>query len=379
MAQRANGEGSIYQRKDGRWVAGISIGGTKRKHFFGRTRGEVAKKLADALNKQSDGLPVKFERQLFAGYAAGWLNDAKTSVSPRTWTRYEQLVRCHCVPALGKFALEKVTPQHLQRLYSDVAAAGAMPGTVVQVHAVLHRMFKQALKWNLVPRNPAAAVTRPKNRRQEMKTLSPEQVRKLLEAAKGDRLEALYVLGVTTGMRQGEMLGLRWKDVDREHGMIHLQASLQRTATGYEFVQPKTSRSRRQVMLTAVAIDALERHRVSQTAERLVKGSAWENKDDLVFTNLTGGPLDGTHLLRHCFRPLLKRAGLPEIRFHDLRHTAATLLLGQGIHPKIVSEMLGHSTVNITLDLYSHVTPTMQREAAKAIDRVLAASQAIIT
>jgi integrase len=272
------------------------------------------------------------------------------------------------VPALGHLTLEQVTPQHLQRLYSEVAKKGAKSGTVVQVHAVLHRMFKQALLWNLVPRNPAEAVTRPKKRRQEMQTLSPEQARKLLEAARGDRLEALYVLAITTGMRQGEMLGLRWKDIDMERGMVHLQASLQRTKDGFEFVQPKTSSSRRQIMLTSAAIDALGRHRVSQTAERHVKSDLWENKDNLVFTNLTGGPIDGTNLLRKCFRPLLRQAGLPEIRFHDLRHTAATLLLGQGVHPKIVSEMLGHSTINITLDLHSHVTPTMQKEAVSALD-----------
>ena len=304
-------------------------------------------------------------------YIGEWLDGIRTSVSPRTWTRYEQLVRCHATPVFGKATLEKITPQQLQRLYADLARAGAGQGTVLQVHAVLHRAFKQALLWNLIPRNPADAVSRPKQRRQEMTTLTPEQARKLLAAARGDRLEALYVLAVTTGMRQGELLGLRWKDIDLELGMIHLQASLQRTKDGFEFVQPKTHRSRRQVMLTTVARDSLKRHRISQTAERLVKGEVWENSDDLVFTNLVGRPLDGTFLLRKCFRPLLKRAGLPTIRFHDLRHTAATLLLGQGVHPKIVSEMLGHSTINITLDLYSHVTPTMQKEAVQALDAIL--------
>jgi integrase len=317
---------------------------------------------------------VKFDRKRFDVYIAEWLDGIRTSVSPRTWTRYEQLVRCHATPVFGKATLEKITPQQLQRLYADLAKSGAGQGTVLQVHAVLHRAFKQALLWNLIPRNPADAVARPKQRRQEMTTLSPEQVRKFLEAATGDRLEALYVLAITTGMRQGELLGLRWKDIDLSLGMIHLQASLQRTKDGFEFVQPKTHRSRRQVMLTTAAREALERHRVSQTAERLVKGDVWENKDVLVFTNQTGGPLDGTLLLRKCFRPLLKKAGLPVVRFHDLRHTAATLLLGRGVHPKIVSEMLGHSTVNITLDLYSHVTPTMQLEAVVAIDALLSES-----
>jgi integrase len=372
VGRRANGEGSIYQRKsDGRWVAGVTTPDGRRKHYFGKTRADAAAKLAVALGKQGEGLPIRFERKTLAAFSSEWLEGIKPSVSPRTWTRYEQLVRCHVVPALGKLTLESVTPQHLQRLYSKTASAGAAAGTVVQVHAVLHRMFKQALMWNLVPRNPTEAVARPKHRHLEMQTLSPKQVAQLLEAARGDRLEALYVLAVTTGMRQGEMLGLRRKDVDLEQGVIHLQASLQRTRDGYQFVQPKTSGSRRQVLLTDTAIDALTRHQISQTAERLLKGELWDNKDDLIFTNLTGGPLDSTNILRHCFRPLLEKAGLPPIRFHDLRHTAATLLLGQGVHPKIVSEMLGHSTVNITLDLYSHVTPTMQREAVNALDSLL--------
>ena len=371
MAKRSNGEGSIYQRKDGRWVASISVGRTKRKHFFGSTRSAVAAKLAAAIGKQNEGLPVKFERKRFDAYMSAWLDDIRGSVAPRTWTRYEQLVRCHATPTLGTTTLEKVTPQQLQRLYSDMTKAGSGLGTVLQTHAVIHRALKRALRWNLIPRNPADAVSRPKQRRKEMQTMAPEQALKLLETARGDRLEALFVLALTTGMRLGELLGLRWKDVDEGQGVIHLQVTLQRTKDGFVFAQPKTRGSRRQVLLTNAAKEALERHRVSQTAERLVKGTAWDNEYDLVFTNLTGGPLDGTHVLRHCFRPLLKEAKLPALRFHDLRHTAATLLLGQGVHPKIVSEMLGHSTINITLDLYSHVTPTMQGEATRALDDLL--------
>jgi integrase len=364
----------VYQRKDGRWVGSISIGKGKRKHFFGSTRGEAASKLAAALSKQKDGLPVKFERRRFDAYTKEWLDDIKTSVAPRTWTRYEQLIRCHATPALGTLPLEQVTPRHLQQLYSEMVKAGSGQGTVLQTHAVIHRALKQAVLWNLIPRNPADAVNRPKPHRQEMQTLSPEQARKLLEAARGDRLEALYVIALTTGMRLGELLGLRWKDVDLDQGVVHVQVTLQRTKAGFEFVQPKTRHSRRQVLLTGAALEALQRHRESQTAAALLKSDVWHNEHDAVFTNLTGGPLDGTHVLRHCFRPLLKRARLPEIRFHDLRHTAATLLLGLGTNPKIVSEMLGHSAITITLDLYSHVTPTMQRDAVSSLDGILSSS-----
>jgi integrase len=367
--RRANGEGSIYQRKDGRWAASISLGGMKRKHFLGKTRADVAGKLAVALKTHNEGLPVRFERQTFSAYITRWLNETmKGAVAPRTWTRYEQLMRVHAIPAIGKLPLEKVTPQHVQRLYADVSAKGAKPGTIVQVHAVLHKAFKQAVLWNLASRNPVEAVTRPKQRHEEMNVLTPDQAVTLIEAARRDRLEALFVLAVTTGMRQGELLGLRWSAVESEKGTVQIQVALQRTKDGYELVPPKTRGSRRLVKLTQMAREALERHRINQTAERLLAGDHWKNELDLVFTNLAGGPLDGTHLLRHCFRPLLKKGSLPEVRFHDLRHTAATLLLTQGIHPKVVSEMLGHSTTGITLDLYSHVMPSMQEQAAAALD-----------
>jgi integrase len=280
-------------------------------------------------------------------------------------------MRVHAIPALGKLQLEKVTPQHIQRLYADVAANGREAGTIVQVHAVLHKAFKQALLWGLVPRNPVEAVTRPKPRHEEMKVLTPDQAIKLIEAARGNRLEALFVLAVTTGMRQGELLGLRWSAVDLEKGTIQVQVGLQRTKDGYELVPPKTKKSRRLVMLTEPAREALKRHRTNQTAERLLAGEAWKNELDLVFTNQSGGPLESTYLLRRCFRPLLKKAGLPEVRFHDLRHTAATLLMSLGVHQKVVSEMLGHSTVLITQDLYSHVTPAMQQQAVTALETLL--------
>jgi integrase len=203
-----------------------------------------------------------------------------------------------------------------------------------------------------------------------MATLSPEQARILLEAAAGARLEALYVLAINTGMRQGELLALRWTDVDLNAGALHVRATLQRTREGFVFTEPKTTSSRRQVALTRAAVEALRSHHTRQAEERLHVGAAWED-DDLVFANEVGQPLDATAVLRRSFYPLLERSNLPRIRFHDLRHTAATLLLGQGVHPKIVSEMLGHSQIAITLDLYSHVTPTMQRQAVEALEIAL--------
>jgi integrase len=207
-------------------------------------------------------------------------------------------------------------------------------------------------------------------RRHEMEVLSPEQSKIFLEAIADDPLEALYMLALTTGMRQGELLGLKWRDIDLDAGWLHIHATVRKLRGNFIFAAPKTKRSRRGVALTALAIEALRHHRNRQTQKRAVVGAAWQ-ENDLVFPDATGRPMDGKYMLKHCFRPLLRRAGLPPIRFHDLRHTAATLLLGQGIHPKVVAEMLGHTTITITLDTYSHVLPEMQREATVKLDRLL--------
>jgi integrase len=206
--------------------------------------------------------------------------------------------------------------------------------------------------------------------RQTMTTLTPEQVRDLLVAAQGDRLEALYVLALTTGMRQGELLALRWRDVDIDRSVLQVTATLQRTSSGLTFGEPKTKQSRRQILLTKAAMAALRQHRIAQAEERLRLGPAWDDHD-LVFANEVGRPMEARNLVGRSFARLLARAKLPSIRFHDLRHSAATLMLSQGVHPKIASEMLGHSQIGITLDLYSHVIPTMQASATAALDALL--------
>lgn len=203
----------------------------------------------------------------------------------------------------------------------------------------------------------------------EMRALSPQQARALINAAAGDQLEALYVLAVSTGMRQGELLALRWRGVDLDAATLSVTATLQRSSRGFDFGDPKTYGSRRQIALTGAAVEALRSHRSLQLEERL--GCPHWQDMDLVFTTEVGTPIEATNLIRRSFHPLLERAGLPRMRFHGLRHTAATLLLGQGVHPKIVSEMLGHSSIAITLDLYSHVTPTMQDQAVAAMDTAL--------
>jgi integrase len=371
MARRANGEGSIYQRQDGRWCASISIDHARRKHFLGNTREKVARQLNAALKARDDGQPVITERQTMGQFLTSWLEAVRPSIRERTWVRYEQYVRLHATPALGRVPLTRLTPQHLQRLYADRLKAGLSGTSVHHLHAMLHSALDQAMRWTLVPRNVADLVDPPRIQRHDISTLSPDQVRLFLDAAVGDRLETLYVLALTTGMREGEVLGLKWRDVDFAGGAVEVRGSLQRVPSGLVIAEPKTNRSRRRVGLTDTAVAALRQHRARQAEERLRLGGGWRNDLDLVFVDEVGQPIEATKFLRNSFKPLLKAAGLPAIRFHDLRHSAATLLLGRGIHPKIVSEMLGHSQIAITLDLYSHVTPTMQREATQAMEAIV--------
>jgi integrase len=370
--RRGHGEGSIQQRKDGRWSAVVDLGWKNgkrtRKTVYGKTRKEVARKLTDLLKMRKDGLPIPVGTEKVGTFLLRWLEATKATIRPRTWQRYEEYVRLHAVPTLGRLRLVNLAPHHLQLLYSERLAAGFSPQTVVHLHRMLHRALGQAVRWGAVARNVTELVDPPRVGWKEMRALSPAEARRLLGAAAGTPLEALYTIAVTTGMREGELLGLRWRDVDLDERKLHVVGSLQNIAgEGWKIVEPKTARSRRLVVLSELGAQSLRRHRAMQAERRLRAGDAWED-NDLVFPNRLGKPINPPNLLIRSFHPLLAKAKLPRVRFHDLRHTAASLLLDQGIHPKIVSEMLGHSTVSITLDLYSHVTPSMQAQAADALD-----------
>ena len=298
-----------------------------------------------------------------------WLQSIVHSVRPRTWHRYAEYVRLHVIPTLGRTTLHLLSPREIQALYSSKISQGLSPRSVLHLHRVLHRALGQAQRWGVVDENAAALVDPPRPEPRDMRALSPEEVRRFLAAASGSRLEALYILAVTTGMRQGELLGLRWRDVNLEARSIRVTGSLQYVpGFGLRVSAPKTARSRRHVLLSEYAASALVLHRRRQNAEQ-ADVPKWQD-NDLVFPNRLGRAMYATNLLDRSFACLLEHAGLPRVRFHDLRHTAATLLLGQGVHPKVVSEMLGHTNTAITLDLYSHATPTMQEAAAGAFDRL---------
>jgi integrase len=373
MGRRGNGEGSISRRKDGRWEAKYTAHtaeGPKRRALYGKTRKEAADKLAKALADRASGYTFDTENMSVGEYLDRWLEDSdRGSVRTSTYERHEQIVRLHLKPALGRLKLSKLNPAHLQGLYRDKLDSRLSPATVQKIHAVLHKALAQALKWNMIPRNAADAVTAPRPAPEEMHPLPPDEARKLMEAARGDKLEALYVLAVHTGMRQGELLALRWEDVDLNEGVIRIRHTLARSRGRIALGEPKTKGSRRPVHLTGAAVQALKAH-LEQQLEDIERLGDLYRDHGLVFTSGVGTLINPTNLRRRSFAPLLERARLPQIRFHDLRHTCATLLLCRNVHPKHVQKLLGHATVAITLDTYSHIIPGMGNHTALAMEDV---------
>jgi integrase len=369
----AKGDG-ITKRKDGRFMARYTVhtpDGPKRKPIYGRKYKEVEKKLAEARGDAARGLVFDAGNLKLGEYLDRWLTDSVAdTVRPTTFERYEQIVRVHIRPALGSLKLMSVTPTHVRGLYREKLEAGLSPRTVQYVHATLHKALKQAVADGLIPRNTTEAVTPPQVRKEEIRPLSAEQVKTLFEAVRGDRLAALYILAVHTGLRQGELLGLKWDDVDLEAGTLQVRRTLTTAKGGPALSSPKTKGSRRTVKLSPTALEALRSHLERQLIEIDRAGDLWD-ENGLIFVTESGTFLNRHYITTHRFKPLLKRSGLPQIRFHDLRHTCATLLLLKNVNPKVVSEMLGHSSIAITLDTYSHVLPNMQNEAAVAMEETL--------
>lgn len=374
--RRGRGEGTIGRRADGLWVGRVSLGydagKRRRKVVCGKTRREAAERLTTVLRSRQQGLPVATERLTVAAYLERWIASVKPNVRASTHLRYSQLVRHHLVPRLGRIALARLTPADCAAAYAAMVEEGLAPRTAGHAHRVLGRALREAEIAGYVARNVTRLTRPPRVPQAEMRTLTAEQSRTLLRVAEGDRLAALYTVALATGARQGELLGLKWADVDWGAGAIRIQRTLVRTTEGHELTETKTASSRRSIPPGATALEALRRHRKAQAAERLRVGTGWTDSD-LVFASEVGTPIDAGNLLRRSYYPLLARAGLPRVNFHALRHTAATLLLAAGTHPRVVAERLGHSTPSVTLNVYSHVTPTMQREATATLDAVLRA------
>lgn len=362
VKRRGFGEGSIYPRKDGRWVSYIRLPNGQKKYFTG-TREVVRERLLEAQRQAQAGQLVLGRDQALSSYLERWLNDAvRHSVRPKTYEDYDLCVR-RVLPHIGRIRVRALTPEHIQHALGALIERGLAPRTVRQVHMVLRRALKQAVLWRMLASNPSDAVKPPRADHKEMRTLNEDQIRRLIVATRATRQHALWVLLATTGCRLGEALGLQWSDIDFQRSTATIRRALQvQRGIGRTLVEPKSARSRRMVPLPAETLTILAEHRRSRDDDRRQAGDLWQ-ETDFVFTTPTGGPRNAGNLTR-AFQSALRRAGLPRVRIHDLRHSAATHLLTKGVHPKVVQDLLGHSTIAITLDTYSHVMPALAKDAS---------------
>ena len=369
MSKRANGEGNIGRFRDG-WVARITVD-SKRKAYYGATRQEAVKKMNEALADLGKGIVPIDERQTLKQFLTGWYEGIRSQVRISTYRRYGDYVNNHLIPGIGQITLAKLRAPMLHAFYNKKLAEGLSTTTVHSMHMVLHKALQDALQMGLVQRNVTEMLKPPKRGHREMMTLSIEEVRRFLAVVARDRFYALYVLAFSTGMREGELLGLRWQDVDLQRGTVQIRMNVQETLGRYILAETKTAYSRRTVALTQAAIDALADHWQKQQFLKQHAGSDWQDLD-LVFPNRDGGIMIPHNITKRSFKRYLDKAGLSrEIRFHDARHTAATLLLASGVNVKVVSEMLGHSSVSITLQIYAHVLPHMQQSAVNTMEALL--------
>jgi len=328
--------------------------------------------LNQRLTERDAGVAVKPAQQTLNEYLDRWLETAaKPRVRPKTLVGYQSVLDCHIRPALGSRPLSKITPLEVQQAFQAMQEKGLSARTIEYARMILKQAFKQAIQWRLLTFNPCDGVPIPRRERREMQALSPEQARRFLAVVRGTRYGALFELALTTGLRPSEYLALKWEDIDFERGTLSVVRSLDaEPGGGYRLEETKTRNSRRVVKLLPGVLSALVEHRQAQQRQREEAGERWREQG-FVFTNGQGGPLDGHNLARRHLPRILEEAGLPQIRLYDLRHTAATLALSAGVPVKVVSEMLGHSSVALTLDVYSHVLPHMQEDAARRMAALL--------
>jgi integrase len=358
----------ITKKRRRRW---LTVHGSKKDAERART---------EALSQRDQGVDLAPSKTTLAEFLERWLADViQHKARKSTVVGYRGIVRSQIVPAIGHIRLADLRPLHIQAAYSrwlepghraDGHSGVLSKRTVLHYHTLLKAALDQAVKWQLIPRNPCNSVDSPRPERTEMGALDEVETRRLLDAASDEPLNALFYLAVTTGARLGELLALHWEDIDMTQRRLTIAWTVRRFAgEGYVFGRPKTHRSRRSVALDVETVRVLQEHRRRQLQDRLLVGPAYGDKG-LVFATALGHVLaDST--VRTTFNRVLRKAGLRRIRIHDLRHTAATLMLKAGISPKLVSDRLGHSNIAITLDTYSHVMPDMQHDAAEALARVI--------
>jgi integrase len=378
QVRRHRGEGTVVRRKDGRWQAGISLGkdettGKRRRLTrYGRTKDEAYEKLHKALEEQRKGLLMRSDQQTVGYFLDDWLEHVhRPTLKIGSYVKYRQCLDTHIIPHLGHIKLQRLHQSQVQAFYTRKLDEGFAPSMIHLLHAILHKALDHAVKWEYVARNVCDFVNLPRLvKKREPQFLTEEQALHLLETLRGHRLEVMVALALSTGMRRGELLALRWNDINLEAGSIQLQRTAARYLKyGVYENEPKSDSSRRQILLPGRIMEMLEQHRASQLQIQQHAGSDWQNLG-LVFTNRMGGFIN-PRVVNERFNAAVKAAGLPPMHFHDLRHSAATLLLAMGVHPKVVQELLGHSKISMTMDLYSHAIPSLQQGAMESMDTFL--------
>ncbi len=379
LVKRGNGDGSVtFVPKRNRFWARLVIYPTGKPRRVGRyflTKQEAKEWLDSAKVASRQGFNVAPERQSVQHYLEHWLEDVvKGSCRLTSYLSYSEKIRLYIVPAVGRLPLQQLTAQHVQTMMNGLVKEGLSPRTAQYCRDILRNALNHAVRTELVRRNVATLATPPKQERYEYRILDPSQARVFLDAARNNRFEALFSVAVSVGLRLSEALGLRWQNVNLESGTLTVAEQLQRIKGKQVVGQPKTRRGLRIVQLPPFAIQALKDHRSRQLQDKLLAGPKWQEAG-FVFANVYGGPADDSKI-RKSLNAILERAGLPKMRFHDLRHTCASLLLAQNVNPRVVMEILGHSSISLTMNTYSHVLPILQQDAANLMESTLAATSA---
>jgi len=366
---RGHGEGSIHQRSSGSWRAQLSIDGKRYGKTF-KKKAAAQDWLRMMQNQLELGSTIEGGKLTLEEYLPQWLENSKASLRSSTAHQYGQIFRDHILPYIGAIQLKDLRLAQIERLYTDLLGSGVSVRTVRLVHAVLHVALEKAIKYGHIARNPAHGASLPRQSHSEMNILDVDLVTRFLIAAQGSPNEALYNLAIHSGMRQGELFGLKWSDLQWNYGELKIQRQVKRvTGHGWTFADPKTKKGRRTIKLGDEILKLLRAHKKRQETQKLDKGERWV-ENGLIFPSSVGIPLNPSNL-RKDFLKVLDRANLPKIRFHDLRHTAASLMLNNGVPPIVVSNRLGHSKPSITLDVYGHLYQEMQTNAAKIMDDLL--------
>lgn len=372
MARGAQGNGTIRQRKDGRWEARLTVGRNPstgkqiQKSIYGKTQAEVSKKLRELCKEVDDGIykePVKYTVK---DWAEIWLNEYTGNLKPLTVKQYTTYINNRIVKNMGSVKLTRLDTPIIQRFYNQLTKEGLSPVTIKNIHSILHSMLETAVEVGYMRTNPSNVCRLPKPEKKQIKPLENADISKLLEALKGDKYESLYTVDLFTGLRQGELLGLTWDCIDFKKGTMYIYRQLQFNKGSYYFTSLKNGKTRT-IALAPYVLNILRNQKAWQAECQLKSYGMWNNKDDLVFTNELGGHLTQNYTYRH-FKKIVSNIGIPDARLHDLRHTFAVSSLQSGNDVKTVQEALGHHTAAFTLDVYGHVTEEMRKASADRLE-----------